>query len=331
MAVRSVRRPTMNDALSILLARFRRRLIAARVMRLIGTAAALLAAACLAGALVGRISGAQLLARTISIAVIAAGLPAIVRLRRLPTIAAAALEIDQQKNLYELLSSAVLADGHEDLSDCVTAAARQKAGEVDVAQLKAGSQGTSMWIAALLIAGLLPLLHRSPVATSLGLADEVAGIDAPAQQKSPRATASSDSTQRRLSQEAQTPGAAAITVPDAADQQQSTAASRRPSRSDTAGISAGGGLAQGPAAAPPVPPTIVMPLVGDPGRGTAQGSGTVRANSTGDGDGIGQVSTTRGNVGAGDKTPAVAQEHGTVSAESFPESYRDVLKAYFAR
>lgn len=331
MAVRSVQRQTMTDALSRLLVRFRRRLIAARAMRLMGTTAAFLAAACLAGVLVERLSGAQLLARIISVAVVAAGLPFILRLRHMPTLAAAALEIDRQMSLRELLSSAVLAKGHDGLSDCVVLAARQKAGEVSVMQLKAGSPGTPMWIAALLIAGLLPLLYRSPAGASRETSDGVKGVETQAQRELPRTAASSGGRQQRLSQEGQTPGVSAIMVAAASDRQRSTDASRRATKSDTAGLSAGRGLAQGSVTTPPAPPTVVTPMASDPGKGTGFGSGMTRADSNGTGTGIGQVTSARVQPGAGNEPPTITPEHGTVNAESFPESYRDVLKAYFAR
>ena len=253
------------------------------------------------------------------------------RLRHMPTLAAAALEVDRQMGLHELLSSAVLADGREDLSGCVVAAARQKADEVGITQLKAGSTGTPMWIAALLIAGLLPLLYRSSAAASGKITDQTAGADVPVQRAARGTAASAVGAQRRLNREGQTPGASAITVAAASDSQRPVEVGRRPTRSDPAGLSAGGGLAQGSMTAPPTPPAIVAPVASDLGKGSASGSGSAQANSAGADAGIGQVASTKAQAGVANESPSIAQGHGTVNAESFPESYRDVLKAYFAR
>ena len=330
MAVRSGEGQTMTDALSILLIRFRRRLIAARAMRVTGMAVLLTAAMCLAAVLTERISGAPLLARTTVVAGLAAGLLITIRLRHMPTLAAAALEIDRQSHLGELLSSAILAERHEDMSGCVIAAARKKAADVDISQLKTGSSGTPMWIAALLIAGLLPLVYRPPATASRERIDEVTGGDTAAQRETPRAATPPRGGQQPLAQEGQTPGASAIMVAAASDRQRPVDSVRRPTRSDATGLSAGGGLAQGMATAPPAPP-VATPMAASPGEGTALGSGTIRANPTGTGTGSGQVASTQAQTDTRAESSGVPAEQGTVNAQSFPESYRDVLKAYFAR
>jgi hypothetical protein len=302
------------------------------VIRLLAMAALCVAAVCLASAILQRITGTELLARSTVVAAIAAAVAVMFQLRHMPRLAAAALEIDRQGNLRELLSSAVLAEHPDRLSACVIAAAEQKAAEVDVGQLSAGSLGTPVWIGALLIAGFLPLAYRPPATVSQKATDEIADVVTPAERRSPGAVAPSHSEQRQLLQEGQTLGASAITIAAVSDRQQQLAASRRPTKSDTAGMSAGGGLAQGATTTPPAAPPTIAPTPGDSGgTSTAAGSGSAGTSPAGTTAGVGQVAAASERTGLQPGSSAAGQGQGTIDAQSFPESYRDVLKAYFAR
>ncbi|GEM_PF-4553241 len=322
----------MDDALYMLLVRFRRRLITARLARLLALAVLCIAAVCLASAMLQRITGSQLLARCTFVTVVVATVAVVLQLRHLPTLAAAALEIDRQANLRELLSSAVLADHPDGMGVCVITAARHRAAEVDLEQLSAGSPGTPIWIAALLIAGLLPLAYRAPASASPKTPEELADIAVPAQRRAPASATPFGGEQRPLMQDGQTPGSSAITVAAAPDSAQPSAANRRPTRSDTAGTSAGGGLAQGASTTPPpAPPTIAATTVDPSGKNAATGSGTAGRNLPGMISGTGQVAAVPAQAVHELGPTAPAQGQRTVDAQSFPESYRDVLKAYFAR
>ncbi len=321
----------MADAFHMLLVRFRRRLVAARAMRLLGMAALLVAAACLAGAMVQRMSGADLMGRSALAAAIAAAVAAILRLRHMPTLAAAALEIDRQRGFRELLSSAVLVEHDEDLGGCVVIAARQKAAEVDVTRLSVGGLGTPMWIAALLIAGFLPLAYRPAAVTPSAPTEGIMDGEISPERQSGGTIASARSEAPRLTREAQTPGASAITVAGTPEPERTSLAGRRPTRSDTAGASAGGGLAQGNARASPAPAPALSSAAGNTGGDTEPGSGRAQVKPNGGDTGMGVVAS----AGAQGNTHASAspnsQGQGPIDAQSFPEAYRDVLKAYFAR
>lgn len=320
----------MEEELHRLVRRFRGRVVWARGVRAVAEAGAGVAAVCLLAAVAQRVTGSALLVPTAMVGVCAGVVWVLVRGLRWPTAEAVALEIDRQCGLKELISSAVMAEGQDGFDRCVVAEAREAAKQVRAEKLDYGSMGTAAWVAMLLIGGLLPVVYRAPASEKREMgSDGVAGnetVDGSREGVQRRQTAEQAGDERRAE------AGATPMDPGREGQEGATAAAARPTRSEMAGVSAGGGLAQSEGSTAAMLPTGVDSQQGERGMEGGVGGGRPDTSMTGTGSGGGLV-TGNGSQAAEAVAGAGAdvERDGTADAQKMPEAYRDVLKAYFAR
>lgn len=258
---------------------------------------------------------------------------------RSPTQLAAAIEIDRQFSLKELISSGLSAGDGEGLGAATASEADRVAAGIDAASLNVGRFGVRYWALSLLLLGVALAMPDSPLT---GAMSRVSSSEQASGKKDAAGPASvpqiplavtSVSQPRRMAGDAEADFGLADEQSGEVGGGQSDAAR---SRSASGSQSGGGGLATGgsASAAPPAAP-LAASAPGENGMGEMAGSGAGQSSmGGGKAPGSGVISRNPApNSGLVEgESPHVAQGAETPpAARVVPRQYREVVKEFYAR
>lgn len=323
----------MHTRLSHLVRSFRRRMALAALSRELAWRAAGAVGAIGIAMLSGQWAGVALWPWTMLAAGIFVTLDPILRVR-LPTMMAAALELDRQCRSHELISSA-LAMGRpgDEFADAVAAIAQEAAGRIDVGRLDAGGTGTRAWIASLVLLGLLPMVY-APTGTPQEepIVQAVAGNDQDTRPSIAKAAVTRGTPRAQAFDDAAASSPQSAVSDDHAEYGMPQATAAR-SRSENAGASAGGGLATGGPGEVPVESADASSTNADSALANAANAGGGPAGAgrsdSRDGSGIVRADGSPSSQPPGRSAPS--RTTANLWRQEIPQQYHDVLKAYFDR
>ena len=261
-------------------------------------------------------------------------------LRQIPRRRQVLILLDEQFGLHELLSTAyAIPQAIDAFAAAVVAQAESAAAQVRQRRVDAGGYAARYWIMAMVCLGLLPMTHAMTRAPA-------PGDDVPGTQPTPAGLAEQkldpQSRQAMLLRQSkqftgetpESPGGEHVTNAPQTQDTPPGQATARPTRSESAGKSPGGGMAVGHPSL--TPPPDWRPAGSDhrPGNDpSASTGGGAKRTDNGARDPTGAVSqerTVRPPTANQKRTDAPnAEGNQGINAQSMPDEYQDVIRRYF--